>query len=196
VLPILHWCPTGLFSSLPIHAAGSYNSRQQPFECANDYFVSSYTPTIGALLTPDPPSTSQHSQMLVVVDFETLQSTKEELTMIQQHVSKDILTVLGTPDAPATVEGVAGRLKEMSIVHFACHGTNRPNSLRSGLRVAPPSGELYISRIMRENIPRGSLAYLSACETAVGDATLPDEAISLGASLIFCGFRHVVATMW
>ena len=45
-------------------------------------------------------------------------------------------------------------------------------------------------------MPNGSLAFLCDCETAMGDQNLPDEAMSIGASLIFCGFRRVIATMW
>jgi CHAT domain-containing protein len=41
-----------------------------------------------------------------------------------------------------------------------------------------------------------SLAFLSACETAKGDKTIPDEAMHLAATLLFAGFRGVVATMW
>jgi len=49
---------------------------------------------------------------------------------------------------------------------------------------------------MKETMPNGSLAFLCACETAMGDEKLPDEAMSLGASLIFSGFRRVVGTLW
>jgi hypothetical protein len=30
----------------------------------------------------------------------------------------------------------------------------------------------------------------------MGDGNLPDEAMSLAGSLLFSGFRHVIATMW
>jgi CHAT domain-containing protein len=41
-----------------------------------------------------------------------------------------------------------------------------------------------------------SLAFLSACQTAMGDETTPDEMMHLAAALLFAGFRSVVATMW
>jgi hypothetical protein len=34
-MPILHWCPTGDFTFLPIHAAGNYD--EEAIECAVDY---------------------------------------------------------------------------------------------------------------------------------------------------------------
>ena len=75
------------------------------------------------------------------------------------------------------------------------HGNQDPRKpLDSGLKL--DDGLLRISRIMKEKMPNGSLAFLCACETAMGNQNLPDEAMSIGASLIFSGFRRVVATMW
>ena len=34
-------------------------------------------------------------------------------------------------------------------------------------------------------MPDASLAFLSACETAMGDENLPDEGIHLGSTLLF-----------
>jgi CHAT domain-containing protein len=41
-----------------------------------------------------------------------------------------------------------------------------------------------------------SLAFLSACETAKVHKNVPDEAMHLAATLLFAGFRGVIATMW
>jgi CHAT domain-containing protein len=94
-------------------------------------------------------------------------------------------------------------LQESSIVHFACHGVqDLKQPLDSGLIFT--NGHLKISEIMCR--PDGenaldfkksmSLAFLSACETAKGDKIVPDEAMHLAATLLFTGFRGVVATMW
>jgi CHAT domain-containing protein len=89
-----------------------------------------------------------------------------------------------------------------SIIHFACHGVqDSDNPLNSGLMLS--DGRLEISRIMHkpdhesgESNTFMSLAFLSACETAKGDRQTPDEAMHLAATLLFAGFRAVVATMW
>jgi CHAT domain-containing protein len=39
-------------------------------------------------------------------------------------------------------------------------------------------------------------AFLSACETAKGDHDYADEAVHLAASMLFAGFKSVIATMW
>ena len=193
-MTVLQWCPTGHFTFLPIHAAGCYDD-ELAIDCAPDYFISSYTPSIGALLAVDSPPTTQSFQMMAVIQSKGLPYTSRELENIRQHVSCEALIEFGVPDAPAAVEAVASHLSNVSIVHFACHGKQVPwKPLDSGLKL--DDGLLQISRIMKEKMPNGSLAFLCACETAVGDQQLPDEAMSIGASLIFCGFQRVVATMW
>jgi len=132
---------------------------------------------------------------MVIVQSQGLPSTKIELEKIEQYVSKDFLIKLGIPGTTASVEVVASYLSDVSIAHFACHGKqDRSNPLSSGLKLE--DGMLLVSRIMKEHMPNGALAFLSACETAMGDENLPDEAISLAGSLFFSGFRHVIATMW
>jgi hypothetical protein len=79
-MPILQWCPTGHFTFLPIHAAGNYD--EQAIDCAADYFISSYTPTVGALLAHPPASSSRTFKMMVVVQTKELPSAKTELEKI------------------------------------------------------------------------------------------------------------------
>lgn len=196
----LQWCPTGLFTFLPIHAAGSYDSDSDTgLECASDYFMSSYTPTAGALLasnTPIPVLPTGQLEVLVIADS-NLQSTKKEIEAISSRVVGNAckLVQFGTADSPALVESVFSRLPTASIVHFACHGVQeRVEPLDSALLLK--DGRLTISKIMKQSYPNGSLAFLCACETAMGAANIPDEAMSLGASLLLSGFLNVVATMW
>ncbi|KIM38266.1 hypothetical protein M413DRAFT_448000 [Hebeloma cylindrosporum] len=196
--PVLNWCPTGLFSFLPIHAAGIYASNGQSIDCASDYIVSSFTPTIGALLVPEQgqqPSTHPF-KFLAVIQAQTLPFAKEELRKIESHIPAHSLITLGAPGSPpANVDIVVNALSSASIVHFACHGEqDEAKPLESALILQ--DGRLPVSRIMQQPMPGGSLAFLSACETAMGDKNLPDEAMSLGASLLFSGFKHIIATMW
>jgi CHAT domain-containing protein len=138
--------------------------------------------------------------MMVVIQTKELPFTRvsfllRESENIQRHIPSEALVVFGVPGTVANVESVASRISEASIVHFACHGTqDRLKSLYSGLKL--DDGLLRISRIMKEkSLVDGSLAFLCACETAMGDEKLPDEAMSLGASLLYSGFRSVIATM-
>lgn len=164
-------------------------------ESASDYVVSSYTPTISALLN-DIPLPSSSFKMMVVIQSETpgqksLPCTLDELQKIEVHVPDEGLIKL----VPGSVNDVLSHLPATSVVHFACHGQQSgQNPLDSALLLQ--DGQLKVSQIMQQSMPNASLAFLSACETAMGDANLPDEVIHLGATLLFAGFRGVVATMW
>lgn len=133
--------------------------------------------------------------MLAVVDTKRLSSAAEELRKIKARVPNEHLVQLGVPGSPSRVETILSHLSAATIVHFACHGTqDRAKPLESPLLV--DDGLLTISKIMQQPTLNGSLAFLCACETAKGDGNFPDEAMSLGASLLFSGFRSVVTTMW
>ncbi|KAJ7855045.1 CHAT domain-containing protein, partial [Mycena leptocephala] len=198
----LWWCPTGAFSFLPIHAAGIYDGGIEA-DCVSDYVVSSYTPTLSSLLNP-PTETAASFKMTALIQPNTpeclpLPGTEEELTRIEGQVPQQWLNSLGRT-SQATVEAALVHLRESSIVHFACHGIqDRKKPLDSGLLLT--DGRLKVSDLMRTNDDVKSqktmtLAFLSACETAKGDDKVPDEAMHLAATLLFAGFRGVVATMW
>ncbi|KAJ7257747.1 hypothetical protein C8J57DRAFT_1647484 [Mycena rebaudengoi] len=179
--PRLWWCPTGPFAFVPIHAAGIYTELQT--DCVSDYVVSSYTPTLTALLNP--PAHAETVKATVVVEphapnCSPLPGTEEESGNIERRIPSQTLTVLRSPTRNEDLK----------------------NPLDSGLMVA--DGCLKVSHIMRrpdnserektENVMK--LAFLSACETAKGDEKTPDESMHLAATLLFAGFRGVVATMW
>ncbi|KAJ7245071.1 CHAT domain-containing protein [Mycena rebaudengoi] len=135
-------------------------------------------------------------------ETDSLDGSMEELYAIQKRVPNGWLTSLGD-SSPAMVDAALYHLRESSIVHFACHGAqDLENPLDSSLILS--DGPIRVSDIMREghdssskNMAKGlSLAFLSACETAKGDTKTPDEAMHLAATLLFAGFRSVVATMW
>ena len=203
----MYWCPTGPFTFLPIHAAGRYGKDAN---YASQYFISSYVPTLDPLLVDDPPESTDPFSMLAVIQSPGVQrmdhaglscplpplpSTETELHNIRKHVPPESLVALGASGTATSVEVIESRLPKSSIVHFACHGTqNQANPLESGLHI--DGGVLTIAKIIKQPLPNGSLAFLSACGTAMGVDELPDEAMSLGACLLYSGFRRVVATMW
>jgi CHAT domain-containing protein len=191
----------GPFAFLPIHAAGIYTGDST--DCVADYVVSSYTPTLTALLDP-PTETATPFKVTAVVEPHApncapLPGTVAELQKITNRASAQWITAL----CNTTGAMVMDHLQDSSIVHFACHGVqDSKNPLDSGLMLS--DGRLKVSQIMHKpdnkNTERRrkamSLAFLSACETAKGDSSTPDEAMHLAASLLFVGFRGVVATMW
>lgn len=57
-------------------------------------------------------------------------------------------------------------------------------------------GRLTLNDLMVHSSRIGELAFLSACETAMGDESVPDEAVHLAAGMLAVGYRSIVATMW
>ena len=43
---------------------------------------------------------------------------------------------------------------------------------------------------------KAELAFLSACETALGDRKIPEESAHFAAGMLAVGFKGVIATMW
>jgi CHAT domain-containing protein len=134
--------------------------------------------------------------MMVAIQPDTpgqgsLPCTIDELRTIEDLVRGEYLVKLKCK----SVKEVLLHLSTTSIAHFACHGfQNTQSPLDSALFFQ--DGQLKVSQIMQQSIPNGSLAFLSACGTAIGDENLPDEVMHLGATLLFAGFHGVVATMW
>jgi CHAT domain-containing protein len=152
-------------------------------------------PTIGSLLRDSALPATNSFQMMVVIQPKTLLYASQELRNIAARVPNDCLVKLGITGTPASVETVVSHLSAVSIAHFACHGEqNARNPLDSCLIL--DDGNLKVSQIMQQSTPNALLAFLCACQTAMGDEKIPDEAIHLGATMLFAGFRGVVATMW
>jgi tetratricopeptide (TPR) repeat protein len=204
--PRLHWCANGDFVFLPLHAAGIYSGPLANRECCSDYIVSSYTPTVSALLRAQVQAPSVRSadvsMLLVGEDSATnpglseLWNVRKELKCVETiATTKHFGHTVETIASEATVERVTQRIKTASFVHLACHGLqHRTNALESGFYLN--DDKLTISKLMELQLDHPWFAYLSACETAKGDAEQPDQVMHLAAAMLFAGFKHVVATMW
>ena len=95
-----------------------------------------------------------------------------------------------------TFEEVLDLMKEVDWVHFACHGIQDATSPTSSGLCLADRRRLKISDIIALSRPRGGLAFLSACQTAMGDEGLSDEDIHIAAGMLFAGYGGVVGTMW
>ncbi|EAU90740.1 hypothetical protein CC1G_04009 [Coprinopsis cinerea okayama7 len=197
------WCPTGPFAFLPIHAAGIYSDTPEASDCLSDYVVSSYCSSPQDLLAP-PPAPNPDYEMLAVVEpgepgrRHSLPFTLEEVKKIRRHIphERHLVTRVGSADTPSSPDAILNHLNTASIVHFGCHGSqDLSNPLDSSLILS--GGRLTMRMLIRGcQASNAALAYLSACETAMGDQERPDESLSLAATMQFAGFRSVVATMW
>jgi CHAT domain-containing protein len=188
---------------LPLHAAGIYPVNKQDSQiCLADFVISSYTPTLTALLKASETSfetINEAVKLLVVIQPNTpnisaLPGTKEELKIIHDLSEKhQILTTLEGPQA--TVMEVLSEMGNCSWVHLACHGQqDLKEPIKSGFVLHDDCLEL--SKIGLKSLPNAQFAFLSACQTATGYEEQPDEAIHLAAGMLSAGYQSVVATMW
>jgi tetratricopeptide (TPR) repeat protein len=202
--PRLWWCVTGEFTFLPVHAAGSYHGDSPV--CTADFVVSSYIPTLSALtrtrrdwkpisrtelgalfICETLPDGSAASHLSHAADEARTVGSCFELA--QAHVFNEISTHATLSEVRLLLENTPAH-----ILHLACHGVQDPNPLKSAILLQ--DGRLSIEDIMQFDLPHAVLAFLSACQTAKGDRDAPDQAVHLAASMLFCGFRSVIGTMW
>ncbi|KAG8734158.1 hypothetical protein FRC10_011925 [Ceratobasidium sp. 414] len=193
-LPHIVWCTTGPLSFLPLHAAGNYDDPQSR---VFRYAISSYSPTLGTLVASGR-DTSAFQGILCVGQAAgdsgpILPGTAVELDLIQQKAGPLPFTRLD--NERATSEVVLGAMESHSWVHLACHASqNIAEPTASAFQLH--GGDLKLATITRRKFKHAEFAFLSACQTAMGDEKLPDEAIHLAAGMLMVGYPSVIATMW
>jgi CHAT domain-containing protein len=194
------WCLAGPLTFLPLHAAGIYDRKAAENPRLSDFVVSSYTPSLSALLDAN----ERHSKHPHTTAPRLL-AISQSKTPGQAHLPGVVREVeslrkifpglewLDGEDARRT--SVLGALKKHRWAHFACHAiqnTESPANSAFLMHDAP----LELFDIMRSSFSHAELAVLSACQTATGDTKLPQEAVHLAAGMLFSGYSSVVATMW
>lgn len=194
-LPRLWWCPSGPLAFLPLHLAGR---RDEPEQTVFDLVVSSYTPTVGALISARARSISPLADPRVLAVGVTRAAAEEPLmsavpeahALRQRFPSSTVLT-----DSAATIDAVLAALPGSTVVHFACHGhTNPADPTSSGLLLNDRM--LTVRDLVNLHVPGGQLAYLSACQTAASSILLADEAVNLATAFQVAGYAHVIANPW
>jgi CHAT domain-containing protein len=167
--------------------------------------VSSYTPTITTLLRGQKATTSlRHSDLCVALvaekraqdtNFPVIYDVDTEIEHIAAVVNSSSVEILHQHVGSTTVEDTSNVMQTANIVHLACHGIQDvSDASQSGFCLG--DGRLTIAKLMELKLDDAFLAFLSACKTAKGDKTQPDQAMHLAAAMLFSGFKSVVATMW
>ncbi|KAJ7865821.1 CHAT domain-containing protein [Mycena leptocephala] len=195
------WCPTGPLAFLPIHAAGLYGKDQAFSSELSDFLISSYTPSLTALIQGYRPQSEPQAglQLLAITQPPAegqsyIPGTQKEIKCIEQH-AKGKVPILWLDEDMATIEKVQEGMKASRWVHFACHGVQSTASTDSALLLAR-SSRLTLSNIINLSLPNADLAFLSACQTATGSKGLQDESVHLAAGMLLAGYRGVIGTMW
>ncbi|MFB0626956.1 CHAT domain-containing protein [Streptomyces sp. AB3(2024)] len=200
-LPRLWWCPTGVLSLLPLHAALLDHDDHTGHDGAyvQDRVVSSYVPTLGSLLharSRPAPGPDRASLLTVAVDaagqaYPHLAALDDELTAVGAVPGRrqQLRDTAATPDA------VLAALRTHTHAHLACHGVRDPGD-PSRSRLLLSGGELTLRELAAERLPDAEFAYLSACHSAAAGEELADEVISVASAFQLCGYRHVIGSLW
>ncbi|KAG1774790.1 CHAT domain-containing protein [Suillus placidus] len=194
------WCPTWLFSFLPLHAAGEY---RQHGPSLSQLYVSSYTPSLTALMRARRSYDRSLSVHFAAVGQNRPSSASSTLDCVEPELEL-VRSLLPPPPTvsftkitsiDATKSGALCALRDNTWLHFACHGTqNFEEPFRSAFLMRDQP--LSLLDITQMNLSRHEFAFLSACETAVGDFHTPDEVVHLAAGLQFAGVKSVIGTLW
>lgn len=196
-VPRVWWCPTGVMSFLPIHACGPSDGATPGIA---DMVVSSYAPTLSALLRAQVKisTTAKASKSMLVIaqpnipERAPLPSALEEMRIVTSIFPDRGAFLVGPAATVSTVENL---LPHIDWLHIISHGTQKSrNPLESAL--AMYDGPLKLSRLAHAHLPRAEFAFLSACHSAKGATSVPDESMHLAAGMMFAGFSSVVATSW
>ncbi|KAB5591218.1 Aromatic di-alanine and TPR containing protein [Ceratobasidium theobromae] len=196
-LPHITWCTTGPLSFLPLHAAGCYS---QPDAALYRFAISSYTPTLTALLPTVHASTSSIRSGVLAIGQEAtpgqsrLPETVSELVCIKSH-ARVPLRYTQIDRHNATMSTVLSAMEYHGWVHLACHAHQDVwDPSESGFFLH--DGTLSLAKISQKAFKNKGLAFLSACQTATGDKKLADEAVHLASGMLMAGYPSVIATMW
>ncbi|MGW0777253.1 CHAT domain-containing protein [Streptomyces sp. NPDC002835] len=196
--PRLWWCPTGVLSVLPLHAALLEKRPGGENVYTHDLVVSSFTPTLGALLhARSRPTSGKGRPSLVAVAVDTGTAYPRLTALGDELAATGVLP--GRRDelrgTEATPQAVLAALRTHTHAHLACHGVrDRADPSRS--RLLLHGGELTLRELAGERLPEAEFAYLSACHSAAPGEELADEVISVASAFQLCGYRQVIGSLW
>ena len=170
----------------------------------SEFVISSYIPTLSILAPPPNPDTAPSDDFRLLAVRQPPSDGQFQLSGVVIELEHIRVEIKKLPSARTTllessvgtVEEVLSLMKEADWVHFACHGVQDPASPTSSGLCLADGRRLKISDVIALSRSRGGLAFLSACQTAMGDEGLTDEAIHIAAGMLFAGYGGVVGTMW
>jgi CHAT domain len=212
--PRVWWCPTGPATLLPLHAAGRHPRTTAQHAAMGEAraiadtvagrVLSSYTQSLATLARARAqPAPSRVRQLAVGVSrppryapgLPPLPAVPAELQVLAGYLPPPGQAT-HLLDQAATRQAVMDALPGHAWLHLSCHaGQHADDAWLSAFFLDDQPltlADLAGLRLGHET----DLAFLSACETAVGDLLLPDESVHLAGAVQLAGYRHVLATLW
>lgn len=122
-----------------------------------------------------------------------LPSIATEIEKIKDIVGYERMGILFNKSA--TTHQVLQSIQSSTWLHISCHGhQHATDPLKSSLILT--DGQLELHQILEAHLPNAEFVFLSACDTAKGDAKLANESMHLAGCFIAAGFKGAIGTMW
>ncbi|MCJ1380761.1 hypothetical protein MMC17_003870 [Xylographa soralifera] len=208
-LPRIKWIACGVFSQLPIHAAGIYSENSSDY--LDQYAVSSYLSSIRASMAsqqrkPSIPYYRNANRDFTLFGMSTSPHVPEgklaDLAVTEEQ--QRICASLGDSFAIHTIDrcnlGVARNMMRWArIVHFTCHGLPHPTDPSKSRLVLLRDDEepCTVAQIREMDVANPLLLFLSACHSAIDPrVNETDEITHLAKAFLLAGFPTVIGTLW
>jgi CHAT domain-containing protein len=119
-------------------------------------------------------------------------SVKKELNIVAELFGDQCQQL---QNSQASIRNVMEVMQSSAWLHLACHGQqDLDNPLKSALILS--DGQLELAEILNIDLPQAKFVYLSACQTAMGDEKLANEAMHLAGGFLTAGFQGAIGTLW
>ncbi len=192
--------PVGLLSLLPLHAASDEQGNY-----IGDFSAIRYTPNIRTLLRCRETVRAMDDRPLRLLAVNVPEGHGQPATKYLRHVTREtaeisrIWRISRRDDRivdDCTWEEFKSVADDYSVWHIACHGAAAPLwSQESVVHFADSAVTLeQVATELRAGPRR--LAVLSACQSHLTGAELPNEVVGLPTALLQLGFGGVIATAW
>jgi hypothetical protein len=195
--------PGGLLGLLPLHAAWTPEaSIPSGRRYALDKLLFTYAPSARILeeVKAGVPACAPKS-LLAVADPQPVSAVPLPWAMREvSEVVRGFAAATLLSGGQATRDAVSGALDGHDVLHFACHGfADTVDPQQSALLLAHDEpltlADIAARRLAAAAGQRPRLAVLSACESGMPAAAIPDEVIGLPAGLLTAGVHGVVSSL-
>ncbi|MBE9374960.1 CHAT domain-containing protein [Saccharopolyspora sp. HNM0983] len=187
--PRVWWSAMGETAFLPLHAA-----QARTGECVLERVVSSYTPTLGALLRArERPMPDSGAALVAAGSAQQIgrELPRQNQVLAQYWPQAEIKSV-----EAATAPDVLRDLPRHPWLHVCEPSSQFPAQPAAGVLLErdAPQRSLGLVELGQVPLEDAEFAYLGQCATAA-DETSP-AGISLAGALSFAGFAHALGTLW
>ncbi|MGH8905275.1 MAG: CHAT domain-containing protein [Egibacteraceae bacterium] len=200
--------PAGYLALLPLHAAWTEDpSTATGRRYALDEIGITYSANARALAAARQMAQKVTADSILIVeeprpveagplDNASVEAVAVERVFASSQPLRDAGAIHTLRHGKATREAVKAVLNKCAVLHLCCHGSANPGEPLAGGLLMANDEMLTVRDVMERRESPARLTVLSACETSMPGADLPDEVIGLPTGLIEAGVAGVIGSLW